>query len=112
MKMYKQNPIKKSRLTINKSKEGETIEQRIARIMHSGEKIKDSAPLIYEERGKGVNPAHDVRTDRWAVALEAADKMTASRIARREQNKPTPSPDDEQPKDQDDPGPKKTDGSK
>lgn len=102
---YKQNTMKRSSIVRHKTTQGETIEQRVERIMHSGEKIKDSAPLIYEDRGAGVNPAHNIRTDRWEIALEARDAQTASHIAKRQ----TPAKPEE-PGTQDDPGPKTDDG--
>lgn len=82
--MYKKNPIIKGRITSNEIYEGESIEEKIERITTSGEAIKDGAPLIYTERKDGVNPAHNVKTDRWEIAAEAMDTVTKSKIASRE----------------------------
>ena len=51
----------------NEGLEGETIEQKVERIMSNNEPIEDVAPLIYTERADGVQPQYDIRTDRWEV---------------------------------------------
>lgn len=68
----------------NESLEGETIEQKVERIMSNGEAIEDVAPLIYTERADGVQPQYDIRTDRWDVAIDAMDYVTKSEIAKRD----------------------------
>lgn len=68
---------------INNSVTGETIEQKMNRVTANKEPIDDSAPIIYQERKEGVNPAFDIRTDRWEVALEAMDAVHKSNIAKR-----------------------------
>lgn len=96
--MYKQlklkkMPYRKSRfhetdMEVNNSYEGEPIEEKIRRIMNNGEPITDSAPLIYTDRKAGVLPEHDIRTDRFEKAIEAADKLSGSyRAAREERHK-------------------------
>lgn len=69
---------------INETYEGITIETKVNRITQSKEPITDGAPLIYTEKKDGVNPAYDVRTDRFEVALDAFNKIDASRKAKRE----------------------------
>lgn len=64
--------------------EGETIEQKINRIVNNKEPITDGAPLIYTERKAGVMPAYNIRTDRFEIAVEAMDKVTKTEIAKRE----------------------------
>ena len=66
--------------------EGEIIEKKIQRIMDEKTPIDDSAPIIYTEKKNGINPAHNVRTDRFDLALEAMDIETKSRIAANEEN--------------------------
>ena len=66
--------------------EGEIIEKKIQRIMDEKSPIDDSAPIIYTERKNGINPAHDVRTDRFDLALEAMEIETKNRIAANEEN--------------------------
>ena len=69
---------------INETYEGITIETKVNRITQSKEPITDGAPLIYTDRKDGVNPAYDVRTDRFEIALDAFNKIDASRKAKRE----------------------------
>ena len=66
--------------------EGEIIEKKIQRIMDEKTPIDDSAPIIYTEKKNGINPAHDVRTDRFELALEAMEIETKNRIATNEEN--------------------------
>ena len=66
--------------------EGEIIEKKIQRIMDEKSPIDDSAPIIYTEKKNGINPAHDVRTDRFDLALEAMEIETKKRIAANEEN--------------------------
>lgn len=85
--MYQKRPYTKTTLKVNKSYEGERIEEKIQRIVNNKEPISDGAPIIYTERKDGVNPAHDIRTDRWELAADAMDKVSKSNRAKRE-NKP------------------------
>lgn len=82
--MYRQNKTKTTSLNVNKSYEGERLEEKINRIVNNKEPIKDGAPIIYTERTEGVKPEYDIRTDRWEVALDAMDNVSKSHIAKRE----------------------------
>lgn len=73
-------------LTVNDTYIGETIEQKIERIVTNKEPIKDGAPLIYTERKNGTEPQYDIRTDRWEIAIEAMDKVDKTYQARRQEN--------------------------
>ena len=75
----------KTLFKINDSYEGVTIEQKIEKIMNAKEPIDETAPIIYTERKKGVQAEYNIRTDRFEVALEAMDKVSASYQAKREQ---------------------------
>lgn len=83
--MYKIQKHARNKLYINKSVEGMTIEQKVAKLKEGKERITDGAPEIFEERKAGVNPAHDIRTDRFMVAIEASDKIAKSYAAKREE---------------------------
>lgn len=86
------NVIKKgTKLKINSSSEGETIELKIQRIVSNKEPISDAAPLTYTDRRDGVQPGFDIRTDRFEIAIEAMDKVTKSTLTKREEyyKKPT-----------------------
>lgn len=65
--------------------EGEHLEQKIERIMISNEPIKDGATLIYTERKDGVQPAYNIRTDRWDIAHEGMAKADKIKTAKREE---------------------------
>lgn len=54
-KMYKTPKMTKGGLKINASREGETIEEKVNRIVNNKEPIKDGAPLVYTERKDGVS---------------------------------------------------------
>ena len=43
--------------------------------METGEPIKDTTPLIYTPKEKGVMPQYDVRTDKWDIAQNAMDRV-------------------------------------
>jgi len=83
--MYKIQQNRKSRVFRNTCVEGETIEQKIERILHNNEPIGQGAPLMYQDRKDGVNPAYDIRTDRFEIACEAMDKVVANKITKREE---------------------------
>lgn len=76
-------------LSINDSVEGELLETKIERVVSTNEPIKDGAPIIYGERKDGVQASHNIRTDRFEVAIDAMDKTAKSYKARRE-NKAEP----------------------
>ena len=61
-------------LNINQSTEGETIENRIERVLNNQEPITDKAPFIETEIQEGVIPMYDIRTDPFDMAL---DELTA-----------------------------------
>lgn len=62
--------------------EGESIEEKVRRIVENKEPIKDGAPLIYTEKKDGVIPAYDVRTDRFDLAIMAMDAVNKAKIAK------------------------------
>lgn len=84
--MYRKQYTNETTLEVNTSIEGETLEEKIERITNNGEPITDGAPMIYTERKQGVLPEYDPRTDRFEIAIEAMDKVTSSKIAKREEN--------------------------
>lgn len=83
--MYKVKPMAKSSILSPISYEGETIEDKINRIVNNKEPIKDGAPLIYSERKDGVRPEYNIRTDRFEIAIDAMDAVSATHKAKREQ---------------------------
>lgn len=83
--MYKYRKSRKSKLTSVEQYEGESIEDKIQRVMSNNEPIKDGAPEIYTERKDGVLSAYNIRTDRWEVATEAMDMVQRSIQAKRDE---------------------------
>lgn len=83
--MYKFKKAKKTSLVVNKSYIGETIEQKIDRIMNNKEPLSDGAPRVYTERKDGVQPQYDIRTDRFELAVDAMDIVNKDRLAKREE---------------------------
>lgn len=82
--MYTKNKPHKTSIKLNKSYIGETIEQKVNRIVNNKEPIKDGAPIIFTDRKDGVQPQYDIRTDRFEIAVEAMDAVTKSHKAKRE----------------------------
>lgn len=84
--MFRKNNIPKTSIKRNESYKGEIIEYKMQRIMNNNEGISDGAPVTYTERQDGVDPAMDIRTDRWDHAVEARNKEAKSKLAQREQS--------------------------
>lgn len=82
--MYKPKKYTKSYIGSIEAKEGESIEQKMERILHNGEPITDGAPEIYTERRDGVGAQYNIRTDRWELAAEAMDVKSKNIQAKRD----------------------------
>lgn len=66
--------------------EGETIEEKVRRVVDNKEPITDGAPMIYTDSRNGVVSAYDIRTDKWDVALMAMDAVARANIAKGRSN--------------------------
>lgn len=75
---------------------GESIEEKMRRVTTTNEPIENVAPLLYTERKEGVLAECDPRTDRFDIAQEAMDKVSASYAAKRQSIEPTEEPKTEQ----------------
>jgi hypothetical protein len=82
--MYKKNKVARSTMKRIVTVEGETLEEKIERIVSNKEPITDGAPEVFTERKEGVLSAYNIRTDRWEIACEAMDKVAGSITAKRE----------------------------
>lgn len=82
--MYRKTQMATTSIKRNSSYDGETIEAKINRIVNNKEPITDGAPLIYTDRKDGVQPAYDIRTDRWEIAVDAMDKVAQAHHMKRE----------------------------
>lgn len=83
--MYKTPKFRKTSISTNQSVQGETIEQKLERILNNKEPITDGAPLIYTERKDGVSASFDIRHDKWDTAIDAMDKVAGSYELRRKE---------------------------
>jgi len=82
--MYRHRIKQETTIEVNASYEGETIEEKVDRIVNNREPITDGAPIIFTERKDGVPAGYDIRTDRFEVAVEAMDTVTKTFQAKRE----------------------------
>lgn len=67
-------------------REGELIEEKVARLTQEKSPINDGAPIIYTERKDGVLPAYDIRTDRWEIAQKAMEINQKAISAKRQRD--------------------------
>jgi len=67
----------------NDSYEGESIEQKMRRVRMQNAPIEETGQGIWPE-GNEVLPLHDVRTDRFDLALDAANNTERAKTARGE----------------------------
>ena len=80
--MYRKPIYSKSLINLPSSLEGETIELKITRLLENKEPIDDGAPTIYTARKDGVDPAYNIRTDRFEIAAEIMDKLNRDKITK------------------------------
>lgn len=84
--MYKIPIYQTSLIDANRRlREGESIENKVKRLLANKEPIKDGSPIIYTDRKDGVNPAYNIRTDRFEIACDAMDKVHRSKEAKRDE---------------------------
>lgn len=81
--MYNFGKITKTSFTINESYQGETIENKVRRIMQNNEPITDTAPTIFTKRKDGVIPETNIRADKWETAIEAREQAAVIRLNKR-----------------------------
>ena len=72
-------------IRVNNSYEAESLEQKIHKALRGNEPINDSVQIIYTNRKDGVQPGYKIRTDRFEVAIEASDRITQNKLAKREE---------------------------
>lgn len=77
--------INETLINCNDSYEAESIEEKMRKVLANQEPIEQAAPNIYTERKEGVLPAYDIRTDRFEIAIDAADRITAAVEAKRQE---------------------------
>lgn len=72
------------RITTNIVTESESLEQQMRRARDNKEPIKATAKITYNDRKDGVLPQHDIRTDRFMIAMMATDRIHATKAAERQ----------------------------
>ena len=60
---------------IEMTESGETLIKKIQRILDENEPLTDGAPMIYTPKQAGVREDCNIRTDKWALAMDAMDKV-------------------------------------
>lgn len=77
---YPKTSLKKYEVT-----EGETIEQKIERMLNNKEPITgDGNERMFQTRAEGIDPITDIRSDRFDMALDMTDKIAADKLAKRQ----------------------------
>lgn len=66
--------------------EGTALEDKVRRVIESGEPVEAVSPMVYTERKDGVRPDTNIRTDKWEVAQEAMNSI-ADGIRQKRQEK-------------------------
>ena len=64
-------------------RQGQSLEEFLRKAMKGNEPIQATAKITYNDRKDGVLPQHDIRTDRFDLALAATDKIHAAQAAAR-----------------------------
>lgn len=82
-KMYNKQNIQETSVEVNEAYEGETIEEKVRRLMDNKEPIEDSAPMIWTERKDGVIKEYDIRHDRFETAVEMMDQANQQKLSDR-----------------------------
>lgn len=71
------------RIEVHNEKEGVSIEEQMRKAVEGNEPIQATAHMTYNDRKDGVLAQHDIRTDRFEIAMTATDKVHATEYARR-----------------------------
>lgn len=56
--------------------EGESIEQKVEKMLAGKEKVELTRSLEYQERRAGINPEYDIRADIHEIRREAVEEAT------------------------------------
>lgn len=64
-----------SRIRVQPTMSGISLEEQIRKMMNDKEPIQATAKIDYSERKDGVLPQYDIRHDKFNSAIEATEKM-------------------------------------
>lgn len=98
MNSYKRTTPPKTSINQYNGFIGERIEDRVRRMVYNQEPMGDGSPLIYHDRKKGVMPEHNIRTDRFEVAIDSLDKLSTKKLTERTKMTIVPKEDKPEPK--------------
>ena len=73
-----------SRIKVCDVKDCESMEEFLRKAIAGKEPIKATANITYNDRKDGVLPQHDIRQDRFEIAMLATDKIHATQAAKRQ----------------------------
>lgn len=65
------------------TRDGQSLEEFLRKAILGKEPIEATAKVTYNDRKDGVLPQHDIRTDRFDLAMMQTDKYHASQAAAR-----------------------------
>lgn len=80
----KNNSYNSSNIVTGTCYEAETLEVQVSKILTSNEPMPSLTAPIFTERKNGVQAEHNIRTDRFDVALNGTDYISKSNLAKRE----------------------------
>lgn len=83
--MYKIPKYEQTMIDLDNTREGETIEDKVIRLINNKEPIKDGVPIIFTDRAEGVGAGYNIRTDRWEIAVDAMERLQKSKQAKRDE---------------------------
>lgn len=81
MKSINKIRVNNFRGMIEATETGETLIKKIQRILDENEPLKDGAPMIYTPKQAGVRDDCNVRTDKWALAMNAMDRVNNYKLS-------------------------------
>lgn len=67
----------------NETYVGESLEDKLARMLTNKEPIEATEPMAYSGENDGVAPQFNPRTDRWEIAREAMQNVKTMRDAQK-----------------------------
>lgn len=86
----------KSQLKGVKVEPGKSLMEVLRKMITEGDVPEEEVPIIYTDKGEGVLPGYDIRTDRFEIAREAMEKAKNSekkeRAEKRAAKKPVEQP--------------------
>ena len=74
--MYKVRQLPTTGIKRNVSTVGETIEDEVYKMVYEKNIPSAQKSIIFQEKKEGVQPAYNVRTDKFDIALDAIDAVT------------------------------------